>query len=388
MAGYLDILQPQVLTKVVKQVVASSDPILSFMGMEPGGQNEIFMGHGRSGTYHVFDDSRKVAKGRAPGTAAGRSSKQGMKAVPFVYPRMHDSVSLLAEFIHNLGQIDNPAQRDEAGRGMIMRQTNVLNQRAANWRTAMVVGMLRGQCYIHEDGDDWNPNYTSSGALFQVGSQIPAGNKSQLNMTDRAGTSVHSASIIDVPWDSSGANIPLQFAKINQARAVQGVGPVTNILVNSVTWQHVLNNDYLAAQAGISNPPYTMYARESGTRPDGTPVHEYIGRFNALPSVDWHISDAGLELWASSGTYSFTKHLDDGMAIMLSDPKGNDRYTLYQGSEPIAEYDGGPESVRVGLSAWAKKTANPTSTEIYVLDNALPVAHDPYDILVATVYGF
>jgi hypothetical protein len=58
------------------------------------------------------------------------------------------------------------------------------------------------------------------------------------------------------------------------------------------------------------------------------------------------------------------------------------------GSEPIAEYDGGPESVRVGLSAWSKKTSNPTATEAYVLDNCLPVNHDPHSIQNATVAGF
>jgi hypothetical protein len=75
------------------------------------------------------------------------------------------------------------------------------------------------------------------------------------------------------------------------------------------------------------------------------------------------------------------------MAVMMGDPVP-EKYTLYQGSEPIAEYDGGPESVRVGLSSWTKKTANPTATEVYILDNALPVAHDPYDIQIGTVSGF
>jgi len=390
MASYLDILRPQVLTQVVRQVVASADPILNFMGMQPGGPNERYFGHGREGAFHVFDDSRKVAKGRAPGTPAARSSKQPMKQVPFVYPRMHDSVSLLAEFVHNLGRIDDPAMRDAAGKDMIMRQTQTLTQKAANWRVAMVVGMLRDQLYVHQEGDDWFVNYTSGSALFQVNHRVPAGNKSQLNMTDRAGTSVFSANIIDVPWTSAGANIPLQFARINQARSVQGVGPVTDVHLNSVLWQYVINNDYLAAQAGISNPPYTTFKREAGKRPDGSPMHEYIGGFNALPGIDWHISDEGLELWdATTDTYAFTKHWADDMCVMMSDPKQRtDGFTCYQGSEPIAEYDGGPETVRVGLSSWSKKTSNPTATEIYVLDNALPVNHDPYSVCVATVTGF
>lgn len=386
MASYLDILRPQVLTQVVRQVVASADPILNFMGFQPGGSNERFMGHGREGAYHIYDDSRKVAKGRAPGTPAARSSKQPMKAVPFTYPRMHDSVSLLAEFFHNLGRIDNPAQRDEAGRDMVMRQSATLMQKAANWRIAMTVGMLRDSLYFHEEGDDWFINYTSTNALGQYSFQVPSGNKTTLNMADRAGTSVHGAAIIDVAWSSPGANIPLQFAKINQARSAQGVGPVKHVHLNSIVWQYVIANDYLAAQAGISNPPYTVYDRVAGTRPDGSPLHEYIGRFNALPGVDWHVTDEGLELWdAANDVYSFTKHFPDTMAVLMGEPNGSQKYTLYQGSEPIAEYDGGPQSVRVGLSSWTKSTANPTATEVYVLDNALAVPHDPYDIDIATV---
>lgn len=386
MVAYFDILRPQVLTEVVRQVVASADPILSFMGFQPGGSNEKYYGHGREGLYHIYDDTRKVAKGRAPGTPAARSSKQPMKAVPFVYPRMHDSVSMLAEFFHNLGRIDDPRTRDEAGRSMIMRQAETLMTKAANWRIALTVGMLRDSLYLHQEGDDWFPNYTSTSALAQINYRVPAGNKTQLNMTDRAATSVHGASILDVPWDSSGANIPLHFAKINQARSAQGVGPVRHVHLNSIVWQYVINNDYLSAHAGIANPPYTVYQRESGVRPDGSPKHEYIGRFNALPGIDWHVSDEGLELWdAANDVYSFAKHWPDTQVVMMGEPIGGNRYTLYQGSEPIAEYDGGPESVRVGLSSWSKKTSNPTATELFILDNALPVPHDPYDLIVATV---
>ena len=386
MAGYLDILRPNLFTQVVKQVVGSADPILNFMGFQPGGFNEKFMGHGREGVYHIYDDSRKVAKGRAPGTPAGRSSKQPMKAVAFTYPRMHDSVSLQAEFFHNIARISDPTQRDEAGKDMIMRQAATLAQKAANWRIAMTVGMLRDSLYYHEEGDDWFWNYTSTSALAQVNFRVPAGNKTQLNMTDRAGTSVHSANILDLPWDNAGANIPLQIAKINQARSVQGVGPVRNIFVNSVMWANVIANDHLAAYAGTSNAPFKTYQREIGQRPDGTALHEYVGDFNVLPGITWHITDEGLELWdAANDVYTFTKHIPDTMALMMGEPNASQKYTCYLGSEPIAEYDGGPETVRVGTSAWTKKTSNPTSTECYVLDNALAVPHDPYDLIPATV---
>jgi hypothetical protein len=258
-------------------------------------------------------------------------------------------------------------------------------QKASNWRIALTVGMLRDSLYIFQDGDNWNPTYTSTNAIHQINYRVPSGNKSQLNITDRVGTSVHGANILDVPWSSPGANIPLHFAKINQARSVQGVGPVRHVHCNSIVWQYAVNNDYFAAQAGISNPPFQLFQRETGTRPDGTPKHEYRGKFNALPEVEWHISDEGLELWdGANSAFAFAKHWPDTVAVLMGEPVG-DRYTLYQGSEPISEYDGGPETVRVGLSSWSKKTANPTATEVYVLDNALPVPHDPYDIDVATV---
>lgn len=384
MPGYLDILRPNLFTQVVKQVVADSDWILGFMGFEPGGRNEVFEGHGREGIYHVWDDPRTAAKGRAPGTPAAKSAKQAMKAVPFTYPRMHDSISLLAEFFHNIGRIGDPVTRDEAGKDMIMRQTQVLLKKAANWRVAMTVGMLRDQLYYHESGDDWHLSYTSGSAIMQNNFRVPAGNKSQLNMTTRASVSVHGANIIDVPWSSPGANIPRHFALINKARAAQGLGPVRNVLGGSLLWQYLAQNDFLVTQAGIANAPFEYYERDASTRPDGTKVHRYLGRFKALPGVDFHIADTGLELWDGSA-FTFTPHFPDTMALMMGDPDDAGKYKIMQGSEPIAEYDGGPESVKVGLASWSKKTSNPTATEVFVLDNALAVPHDPYDLIPATV---
>lgn len=388
MAGYLDILRPQVLTKVVRQVVGSADPILNFMGFQPGGPRELFMGHGREGIYHVYDDSRRPAKGRAPGTAAGRSSKQPMKAVPFVYPRMHDSVSLLAEYFHNLGQISDPRQRDEAGADMIRRQTMTLNQKAANWRIALTVGMLRDSLYYFEEGDDWILSYDSSGAKLRINFGMPSGNKGQLNMTYRDGsTSIFGGDIITESWDNSSANIPEHISRINQARAALGCGPVTDIHLTSNLWQKVIANDYIAAYAGISNPPFQLYQREVGERPDGSPLHEYTATINSLPGITWHISDEGLELWDdATGTYKFVRHWEDTAAVFMGNPAARpDNFTMYLGSEPIAEYDGGPKTVRVGLSAWSTPRSNPTADEVYVLDNCLPVNHDPYSVQYATV---
>ena len=52
----------------------------------------------------------------------------------------------------------------------------------------------------------------------------------------------------------------------------------------------------------------------------------------------------------------------------------------------VAEQLGfGPESVRVGLSVWSKKSANPTVTEIFVLDNGLAINHIPTSVAYGSV---
>ena len=389
MASIHQLLKPMVLTKAVSWVAAASDHILRFMGFEPGGFNEEFLGHGRVGEFNVFNNIRTIGLGRAPATAAGKSAKQAMSQVPFVYPRMHDSVDISAEFFHNLSKINNQAARDIAGEDMISRQTNILGQKAANWRIAMTVGMLRDGLFLQQLGDDWFWTYASGSetnavTVAQVNFQMPAGNKSQLNMTDRASTSIFSGDIIDVSWDNRNADIPLHIKKINEARERVGIGPLTDIHLGSQLWNHVSQNDVVSSQAGISNPPFETFHRESGTRADGSPIHEMIGRINSAPGVEWHISDAGLEL-GEPGSETFTKHWETNNAVFMGSPRVNGNFSLMQGSEPIAEFDGGPETVRVGLSSWSVKKANPTVTELYVLDNALTVNHDGFSVAYGTV---
>lgn len=376
MASIQEILRPITLTKTVSRIAASTQTVLSWMGMQPGGQNEVFYGHGREGTYHIFNHVRTAGLGRAPGTAAGRIARNPVARVPFVYARMHFEVSLLAEELHNLAKIDDPRMRDEAGSTYIKMQMRSPGERAGNWRTQMVVGMLRDSLYIHESGDDWYFTYESSGGLTQVPFGMPSGNKDQLDM-------LGAGSIIDASWANAGANIPMHLGKINAAFQQLMGGRLTDIHCTFNVWDNVTSNDFVAAKAGIANAPFETFERKVGEGPDGTPINEYTGRLRIAPGVTWHISDDGLEIGAP-GSEAFTKHWGDNNAVFMNSPASG-IYSMYQGSEPIAEYDGGPETVRIGLSSWSKKTSNPTATEIFTLDNALPVNHIPASVAYGTV---
>src|SRR6056297_2742126 len=99
MVALQQILPPNVVTRVVSRQAAASDWLQNLFGVQPGGPNEIYEGHGREGAYTIFDNTRTVAQGRAPGTSHAVSSQQGVGRVSFTYPRMHDSLAMLAEVL-------------------------------------------------------------------------------------------------------------------------------------------------------------------------------------------------------------------------------------------------------------------------------------------------
>lgn len=382
MAGLQQLLNPQVLTQVVSQVAASSDWLLNLFGVQPGGKNILNYGHARNGAFHVYNHVRTVAKGRAPGTAAGRRPLNSMGRVNFTYPRMHDSVSLSAEQLHNLGRIDNPAVRDTAGATMIQRQTDTLGEMAANWRKAMLVGALRDSLYVGISGDDeyisWtDPGSTTVGSV-RINFQMPSANKSQLNM-------LGAGDIIDATWATSTTDIPGHIGKINAAFQQLCGGHLAACVVTSATWNKVIQNTKVANIHGSANPPFKVLERDSLDPLVGnTMKNVYRAILNVYPDVIWYITDEGLDIGAP-GSETYSKIVEDNKALFIGFEPGDKIIGCYEGSEPICEYDGAPETVKVGLNAWSVKRANPTCTDLFVLDNALIVNHVPKSIAYGTV---
>ena len=376
-ASLQEILDPIVLTQVISQQMAAERWILQFMGFEPGGFNTANFGHGRTGSYQIFNNTRKSGKLRAPGTAAARSSRQSVGVVPFVYPRMHDSIGLLAEEIHNIAQIGDPRMRDIAGANYIQRQTRYLAQKAANHRALMTVGMLRDSLYVIEDGDDWRLSLTSTSNLFQINFNMPAGNKSQLDM-------LGAGDIITTSWDNPAADIPLHLSNIDAAFQELYGGRLENIICPGNVWQQVIKNDHVSSQAGIANAPFRRFERVVGTREDGSPINASVGEIAARPGLLWYITDEGLEIGAE-GSEAFVKYVADNNAMFLPDVRSTGIFSMMEGSEPIAEVDGGPETVKTGFAAWSTKESNPTVTNLFALDNVLPVNHIPNSNAYGTV---
>ena len=375
-----DILQPIALTKVISQMAAVSPSLLHLFGMEPGGKNEIDLGLGRMGYYHVYNNVRTVGQGRAPGTAAGRSAPQSIGKIPFVFPRMHDSVVLPMEELNNIAKIGDPALRDKAGIDYVSRQAKTLAQKASNWRLALLVGMLRDSLYLATDGESAYASYSNVGMRLNFGR--PAGNTGQLDM-------LGAGDIINTSWATTPdtiatcANIPAHLGKINAAFQQLNGGMLTDVICPISTWMYVIENAWVAKMHGTAVAPFRRFERQIGQTPDGRPLNEHAGELAVLPGVIWHITDAGLELGAP-GSEAFAKHVPDNYAIFLCGPQEfGDLYTMQVGGEPIAERDGAPISEKRGFAAWSNQTSNPTATNLFVLDNILPTCHVP----TAVAYG-
>lgn len=372
-------LAPQTLTRVISRQAAASNWLLNMFGCQPGGSAIENFGHGRSGSYHIYNNVRAVGQLTAPGAPAARRNPQGVGRVDFAYPRMHDSVSMLAEMLHNLGRIGDPATRDRAGADMLRRQTGTLAQLAANFRKAMLVGTLRDSLYINRVDDVAYFDFTGSGTpIAQQHARMPSGNKLKLDM-------LGAGDIIAASWATDTTDIPGHLGLINAAFQQLCGGHLSTIICGTKVWNNVIKNDVVAAIHGSATAPFMALDRDSLDPALGsTMLNVYRARLSVYPDITWYITDEGLDIGAP-GDETFTKIVGEDNAIFLGHNPGDRTISCYEGSEPIAEYDSGPEDVKVGLAAWSVKRSNPTSTDLFCLDNSLIVNHVPASTAYASV---
>lgn len=384
---FFPILAPNVVCNVISQQAATSQWLLNLFGVNHGGdyqdplfdpdtdiargENVLHVGHGRVGSFHIVDNSRKVAKGTAPGAPAAQSAIANVGGVPFVYPRMHDSIRLLAETFNNLGTIENPAMRDVAGRRMIEIQTKIKAQEAANWRKAALIGALRNTLFAVKDGENYNWSFSTG---MSVSQQIPAGNLNQLNM-------LAAGNIIGTTWANVAAPIIANLGSINAAFQTLCGGALRGVICSNAVWQNILKNTSVQSTAGIANTPFVNLKFEGNPKIAQTMKNVKIASLVSEPQLTFYITDEVVEL--GDGTQQ--KICPDTQAIFLGFEPDDGTVAMYEGSEPIAEYDGGPITNRVGFQTWMTQKSNPTCQEIYFLDNAMPIIHVPRAVAVGTV---
>lgn len=368
-------MKAQVITRVVSRIASSNNQLLALFGFQPGGVAVApRFGH-RHGSYDIFNNTRQSTPGTAPGEPAVNIRRQKVGNVQYVIPRSFSKIPIPAEEVHNLRPIGGPtSQFDEGGLTHIRAQLRYLGQRIGNFRTVLTQGMLRGSLYGHQSGNYLYWDHTSAGADITIDFKVPAGNLGRLNM-------LGAGNIIDTLWDNPTANIPLQLTNINAAfQQLQGTG-LAMVATTSKVWNNVINNDYVATQAGIANSPFTQYEQRLEGTTNTVTVNQFRARLACLPWLEWWITDDGVKTGDDStdeSSMTFSKHIDDNYAAFLPiNGPNRDYFEMLEGSEPVSDREGAPQIVRTGLYSWQVNSSNPTATNLFALDNALPANYVP-----------
>ncbi len=350
---------------------------------------------GREFAWDLYDVSRRPSTVRAVGQPPGTQSKRVFGHATGTAIRVHTSIPILSEDLYRtrpLGGQWGSAGVDANGQTHLRRNQQTLAEEDRNLREFAISRMCRGQFYLHQVGDDWfvsdASSLTDGTSLVTVDYQIPAGNKSKLDMTDVDGTSIYGGDIIDASWATiATTDIPAHLDKIKAAMEVQHNRSLKDILINQATWQYVRTNAKIIALAGSANTPVATYYPRQGSlaQPGSMPDAGYIAVLTGLPMYRWHVYDSVLEVFdGTAGSFPNSAFVPDNIAIFMP-PVDSDWFEFIEGSEPIRESLTVPERVVYGLSVYSRPTIEPTGVRLTSVDNFLPILYNPFCICYGTV---
>jgi hypothetical protein len=396
-----DLLTPQVILKAVSRIRKFQGRLGRWIGFQPNRFNpdtvslegpNVRYGDTRFASFRLDDVTRVVAKGRAPGTGPASVAPNPVGDVRVSCARFHEKVRLLGEFLGNLSPIIGPnSQIDTGGQSYIARQITHLAEKYNNTIELMTTGMFQDNLYFQLSGDNLLPTIgapTAPNLGFQLPFQIPAGNKSQLNL-------LGTGNIIQIGWQTSGAPLLKNCLQIQAAMTqLSGYQP-RHFWINSLMWYNVLLNAEVRNTAGSANTPFAQYTEKAEMAMDGMPQPEFSATLRGLPWANWHIADDVLVLgsdidptWASApSAATFQKVCPDNTAIILPEPSP-DWTEMYHGAEYISENAGQPMTLKRGYTFWKEWVTQPSCIELIALMNCIPLLYVPKAAIFATVAGF
>lgn len=360
------LLNTTTIVRAISRIKTPMSRFQDFYGLGIGGPNTQQIG-GKQFSWDIFDRTRSIAAGRAPGTGPAVTSPQIVGNVTARAYRAHEKINLLHERIFrnrpvggSLGTIDSRGVR------YITSQQRYLAQRFKNNREFMVSRMFRGAFQVKIDGDSHTP--VDSGGHFNVNFRIPATNVGTVN------------GIFAGNWNVPGTAVPSDEILNLNAYSEELTGyPIAHAWINSTTFKQLLANDQLRELAGTANVVFSQYERTGMTNEDGIQDSGFTAVFRGIPWLTWHVYDGVLTVDGVS-----SKFIPDGRAIFTPEPDSA-WVEMYEGSEMIKRnvMDGGSEVY--GFSAWTTDVIDPAAIELKALDVCLPALYLPSAVFYATV---
>lgn len=393
-----ELLQPQIILDVVSRIREGQGRLGRWLGFQPNrfdprrvalsGPNTV-QGDARYATFRIFDHTRVVAKAMAPGTGPATVAPNPVGDVRVSCARFHEKIPLSYEELGNLSPIVGPnSQVDTGGQDYVQRQERHIAVQFNNAIELMSTGMIQDSLYFVQQGEHWLPQLsapTASQFGFQVPFQVPAGNKSQLNM-------LGTGNIIDAPWNNAGAKIFQHMQKIKMAMAQLSGYPLMHVWVNSGTWYNVITNTEVRNLGGTAATPFAEFDKVPENGMDGLPTGEYQAILKADPTIKWHVNDqvlvTGSDIDPSYSTApaaaTIVKIVPDTAAFFLTEPSS--LWTrMYHGGEHVVENPGMKGVLRRGYYFWHEYVTQPSAIDLIGLLNAVPLLYIPKVVVPATV---
>jgi len=385
MAGEItlqQLMQTPVITKVVSRIKTPLSLFQNFFGMNPGGAASQNVS-GRHLGWDIFDKTRLIAEGRAPGTGPATVQRKSVGHVSAVAYRAHEKITLLHEEIFRtrpLGQQFGVV--DVNGQNYVNQQIAYLTQRFRNSREFMISRMLRGGFGVKQTGESWIPVELDAGT-FNVDFNVPAAHKDQLAMGS-------GGNLISANWNLAGTDIIGDVLNINKSFERLHGRPLRHIFINSTMFQHLLGNTGLKNVGGTAYRIFDSLNARQMKSAEGIPDSGFDVVFRGLPLQTFHVYDGVLNVdktTDSDTTANTSLFVPDDVAIFLPEPS-NDWVGWINASEYVKEnvMDAGRQVF--GFHSWSTNTIDPAGVELKMLDNGLPVLYVPKCIAYGTVTGF
>ena len=393
-----ELLQPQVILSVVSRIREKQNRLGKWLGFQAdrfdpktvsiSGRNTV-AGPTRYATFRLFDNTRVVAKARAPQTGPSTVAPNPVGDVRVAISRWHEKIPLFYEDLGNLSPIMGPnSQIDPGGQNYIQQQINFIAQQFNNAVEIMAAGMMRDDLWFLQSGDNWlaQLGQPTSGLFFQVPFQVPAGNKSQGNM-------LGTGNLISGSWKNTNTAIIQNLMAIKAAFAQLSGYPMRHVWINSLGWYNLLSNAEVQKFAGTANTPFAEYDFVPETGSDGLQVSDYAATLRADPTVVWHITDDVLVTGNTDIDPSYStapaaatiqKEIPDTLAIFTTDVSPLWTQLCY-GGEYVVENPGMPGVLRQGYYFWNEWVTQPSACELIGLLNAIPLLYVPKIIAPLTV---
>lgn len=316
----------------------------------------------RDGQYDVFNRTRDLATASVPGTSNTNIKPQAVGTVKFTIPRSAERMPLDHEKLVNRRAIGGAVNVvDSMGQNYIDRQKQYMMMRVANMIEFQTAAMLRGSYTFDQEGDELRQGFTGGGTTIDY--LIPANNKNQLN------------GIIGASWATNTTDIPGDIMAINQAsNDLTGMG-IEHAVLNSTTWQYVINNLKVQAQAGTANTPFQSYTK--------TGPGAYAATLRSTPNLMWHIIDYSLNIWNGSA-FADTRLIADDQVSFFPEPDSS--WVQYMnGGEVVTEGPRGVSGFRHGYYGYGYESWDPSGWNLCQVHNGFPIAYIPGAIFTADV---